>query len=116
MKTGHEQVRQVDDVRDRAVAPRVCRLVVEADTAGRIREDVLPESTSVELLEHLRQVGLSRGYALSPRALFAAFAGWTAVHGMVSLELSDQLMVFGTYSAEFFRAEVQRYIESIRKV
>jgi AcrR family transcriptional regulator len=90
------------------------RLVVEADTVGRIREDVLPEGTSTALLEHLRQVGLSRGYALSPRALFAAFAGWTAVHGMVSLELSGQLMVFGEYCAEFFHAEVQRYIESIR--
>jgi AcrR family transcriptional regulator len=91
------------------------RLVVEADAAGLIKENVLPGSTSPALLEHLRQVGMQRGYELSPRALFAAFAGWTAVHGMVSLELSGQLMVFGDYCAEFFRAEVQRYIDSIRK-
>ena len=91
------------------------RLVVEADAAGRVKENMLPQSTSAELLDHLRQVGLQRGYELSSRALFAAFAGWTAVHGMVSLELSGQLMVFGPYSAEFFTAEVRRYIESIRK-
>jgi AcrR family transcriptional regulator len=90
-------------------------LMAEAEKAG-----LLPSSTGIEsfprsLNQQLQELIDSRAYAVSAQGLFIALAGWTTVHGLVSLELSGQLYLLGENTEAFFTAEIQRFIHLFKE-
>ncbi|MGQ0837625.1 TetR/AcrR family transcriptional regulator [Actinokineospora sp.] len=72
----------------------------------------IPETTAHPGLDRMFATWLkNRDGDLSPSALRRAVAGWTRMHGVLSLEVEGQFEVMGLDGAQLYRAEVDAVID-----
>ncbi len=89
----------------------VLRPLREADTAGVLRysaDPAVPPTVHAFLQSEIDE----RGYNLSPEAMYIAAIGWTRIHGILMLELLDDIQpVVGDVDA-FYQSELTALIQS----
>jgi AcrR family transcriptional regulator len=87
-------------------------VLASAHAAGRLRVDALPSMTPA-LTTMLSAWQASQAPEMPLEALFLALTTWGRVHGLVALEIGNQLPPFITDAGEIYRRELEHTLLEI---